>query len=324
MFLKLDFAEVPCYENDYTIAWSHRFHLIEEPENSFKEADKIELVSESESLKASDAERDAVPTTGSADTRLSDAAASSAYPNSDEAAASGALPNDEELTPWKKRRDPGGRSRKKLVLMVLALTILVPLLAAGAAICSLPNGGALLEYQIGLAIGNRALILDGYKGLWNNDPTHVGMLIQAANARAEVDRTAAIELYDDCVRINPNLANCYMNRGLNYTHLRRNALAIADYDKAIQLNPNYSLALNNRACLYQELGNYSMALKDHDRAIALAPDTAFLYYNRAFTRRLSDDYSGALKDFLKCQSLNYDEPALQTQIDETRKHLPQI
>lgn len=298
-----------CYENDYTKARSSRFDLIEEPQNSFKEAEEIELVSESEGLEAGAAEREAVPSARSLDTQ------------SNEAAASVTLPTNEEVLPWKKRRDSGAQNRKKLVLMVLALTILAPLLAVGSAIASVPNGHAVVEYQFGLAIGNRALILDAYKRLWNNDPTHVGMLIEAANLRAQVDRNAAIELYNDCVRINPNFANCYMNRGLNYTYLKKYDLAIADYDKAIQLCPQYSLALNNRACLYQDLGNYSMALKDHDKAIALSPGAAFYYYNRAFTHKLSGNYADALKDFLKCQSLGYNRPALQRQIDQARTHL---
>ena len=112
-----------------------------------------------------------------------------------------------------------------------------------------------------------------------------------------------------------------MNRGLNYTYLQQYDLAMADYDKAIQLNPRYSLALNNRACLYQHLGKYSMALKDHDRAIAAGPAVAFYYYNRAFTYRLLNKHAESLKDFLKCQSLGYDEPALQRNIDDARSHL---
>ena len=286
----------------------------DEPTNSFKEAEKIELVSKSESFNPSVVEPEQGATASSTHTGSTGSVTSSARPTDE-------TPPDQTLTPWKKRRDPGAHNRKKLVLIVLIITILAPLLAVISAISCVPNGYAVVELHTGLALGNRPLILDGFKRGWNNDPAQVGTLIQVANLRADVDRTAAIELYNDCVRINPNLANCYMNRGLNYTYLQQYDLAMADYDKAIQLNPRYSLALNNRACLYQHLGKYSMALKDHDRAIAAGPAVAFYYYNRAFTYRLLNKHAESLKDFLKCQSLGYDEPALQRNIDDARSHL---
>lgn len=278
-----------------------------EPKNSFKEEEKVEVVSEAESFNSSVAEPEKAPS------------ASVLTSASIEADATAARPFDETLTPWRKRKVPRAvNSRKNLILIVLFVAIVTPLFAVVSAISSVPNGLAIVEIQTGLAAGINALILDGFRRGWNNDPAHIGSLIPVANERARRDRNAALELYNDCVRINPNFASCYMNRGVNYTYLQKNDLAMADYDKAIQLNPNYSLALNNRACLNQDLGKYALALKDHDRAIATAPHIAFFYYNRAFTYRLMNRYSEALADFFKCKSLGYPNPALQEQIDNIR------
>ncbi len=281
----------------------------DEPTNSFKESEKVELVSKSESIDPSVATPENEPPqcfTGSA---------------SNGAAVPSVPLFDETLTPWKQRRNPGARNRKQLILIVLAITILAPVLAVISAISCVPNGFAIVELHTGLALGNRALILDGFKRGWNNDPAQVGTLIQVSNLRADVDRKAAIELYNDCVRINPIFASCYMNRGLNYTYLKRNDLAMADYDKAIQLSPQYALALNNRACLYQQLGKYSMALQDHDRAVAVAPNIGMYYYNRAFTDGLMNKHAQELKDFRKCQELGYDDPILESRINKARSQL---
>ncbi|CAN5319676.1 hypothetical protein BH10CYA1_BH10CYA1_29200 [soil metagenome] len=281
----------------------------DEPINPFREAEKVELVSDSDGIKASALADIKVPSAGSI------AFASGG------GEAGGAPPVDETLVPWKKRRNPGARNRKKVILLVLAIAVLAPVLAVFLAISCVPNGLAIVELHTGLALGSRALILDGLKRGWNNSPAQVGMMIQMANMRAAVDRTAAIELYNDCVRINPNFASCYMNRGLNYTYLQKTDLAMADYDRAIALNPQYPLAFNNRACLYQDLEKYSMALKDHDRAVALAPSIAMYYYNRGYTHELMNDHAKALKDYLKCQELGYNEPNLQIRIDDARSHL---
>jgi tetratricopeptide (TPR) repeat protein len=283
--------------------------LKDEPINPFKEAEKIELVSKSDGTEPSPAEDSIVRSA-----RPADVAVGGGEP-------AGGQQGDGTLTPWKKRREPGARNRKKLILFVLAITFLAPIFAVFSAISCVPNGLATVELHTGLALGSRALILDGFKRGWNNSPAQVGTLIQIANMRAAVDRTAAIELYNDCVRINPNFASCYMNRGLNYTYLQQPDLAMADYDKALQLNPHYSLAFNNRACHYQDLGKYSMALKDHDRAVALAPDIAIYYYNRGYTHELMNDHAKALNDYLKCQKLGYKDDRVQMRIDDVRQHL---
>lgn len=141
----------------------------EEPKNSFKEAEKIELVSQSDSLKPSDADNVKLPE------------ASLTEPGSHGVGPSVSHQVDEKLTPWKKRRDPGAHNRKKLLLIVLIITIIAPVLAVISAINCVPNGFAVVELHSGLAVGNRALILDGFRRGWNNDPAQVGTLIQVAN-----------------------------------------------------------------------------------------------------------------------------------------------
>ena len=52
--------------------------------------------------------------------------------------------------------------------------------------------------------------------------------------------------------------------------------AIKDFSKAIKLNPNYALAYNNRGIAKDNLGLYEEAIKDYDKAIKLNPNYALL------------------------------------------------
>lgn len=224
--------------------------------------------------------------------------------------------SSDELTPWKKRRKTYKFSVKKLVLPAIFLVVCVPLAAVTCVFTSVPQGQGLLMLRGGLMSGNRDMILRGFESGWHNDPRFVGpILIPVANARAATDRLAAIDLYNDCVKLNPQLPNAYMNRGVNYTFLNRNDLAMADYNKAIALNPKYALAYSNRGWLNRNVKNYAKALADANRAIELAPKDPRFYYNRGITYAAMKKHKEALNDFLESDKLGLDEPKLQEWID---------
>ena len=49
--------------------------------------------------------------------------------------------------------------------------------------------------------------------------------------------------------------------------------AIADYNQAIKINPNYALAYNNRGNIKRTKGDIDGAIADFDRAIKLGVTT---------------------------------------------------
>ena len=69
----------------------------------------------------------------------------------------------------------------------------------------------------------------------------------------EYDR--AIQDYDQAIRLNPNYASAFNNRGLAYVNKGDNDRAIQDYDQAIKLNPNDTVAIKNRADAVAKRGN---------------------------------------------------------------------
>jgi Flp pilus assembly protein TadD len=55
----------------------------------------------------------------------------------------------------------------------------------------------------------------------------------------------AIEDYTAALRIDPNYAKAYSNRGVAYYNKEDYRRARADYEKALQLDPNDTIARNN-------------------------------------------------------------------------------
>ena len=88
--------------------------------------------------------------------------------------------------------------------------------------------------------------------------------------------------YNEAIRLKPNYADAYYNRGIIYTNIGQYHLAIKDYNKAIFLNPNQVEAYNNLGFIYINLGQYGQAFEVFSKAILIKPDFADAYNNRAF------------------------------------------
>ncbi len=68
-------------------------------------------------------------------------------------------------------------------------------------------------------------------------PEHIALFRQGNTARYSGDYDRAIVAYDEAIRLNPNYAVAFINRGLAYEQKGDNDRAIADYDEAIRLDP---------------------------------------------------------------------------------------
>jgi len=112
------------------------------------------------------------------------------------------------------------------------------------------------------------------------------------------DPKKAIEYLTNSIRLKPDLAEAYGNRGLAYSKdLRHYRRAIDDFDKAIHLKPDLADVYNNRGLTYDKLGQYQRAIKDYDEAIRLKPGDADAYYNRGRTYHHLKQYQRAINDF---------------------------
>ncbi|GHV06923.1 hypothetical protein AGMMS50229_12670 [Campylobacterota bacterium] len=79
----------------------------------------------------------------------------------------------------------------------------------------------------------------------------------------------AVKQSTQAIKIDPNDAKAYYNRGNSYFELADYKKAIADYTQAIKIDPNHADAYNNRGNSYGKLYNYKKATKDARKACDL-------------------------------------------------------
>ena len=82
----------------------------------------------------------------------------------------------------------------------------------------------------------------------------------------------ALAAYDTAIRLLPDYAEVYNNRGNIKTGLGSHDAALDDYNEAIRLNPNFAEAYSNRGALKFRVGKHAAALTDLNEAIRLQPD----------------------------------------------------
>ena len=112
-----------------------------------------------------------------------------------------------------------------------------------------------------------------------------------------VTTLGAIADYDTAIKLTPDDAITYDDRGVSKAELGKYSEAIADYNTAIRLNPDFTEAYHNRGVSKAYLGEYSEAIADFDTAIRLNPDAAIAYNNRGGPKESLGDYSGAIADY---------------------------
>ena len=108
---------------------------------------------------------------------------------------------------------------------------------------------------------------------------------------------AAIDAYNKSIRLKPDLAEAYNNRGSAKDGLGRHEEAIADHDEAIRLKPDYAMAYNNRGVAKNNLGRHEEAIADHNEAIRLKPDYAMAHSNRGVAKNNLGRHEEAIADY---------------------------
>ncbi|HVG63570.1 MAG TPA: tetratricopeptide repeat protein [Hyalangium sp.] len=82
----------------------------------------------------------------------------------------------------------------------------------------------------------------------------------------------ALESYESAIRLNPSLAEAYVNKGVALVNLGRDTEAVAAASQALELKPERpEIAYYTRGVAYELLGNMRAAYSDYRQAVALKP-----------------------------------------------------
>ena len=131
----------------------------------------------------------------------------------------------------------------------------------------------------------------------------VGYLIQDENPED------ALAEYAKAIRLKPDYAEAYNNRGAAKDALGRQDDALADYAEAIRLKPNDAGLYYNLGSVKAKLGRYDDALADYGEAIRLKPDHAGAFYNRGVAEAKLGRYDDALADYAEAIRLKPNDAA---------------
>src|SRR5205085_1150556 len=91
---------------------------------------------------------------------------------------------------------------------------------------------------------------------------------------AATDHDEQIHVYTEAIRLQPDYASAFNNRGIARKAKGDVEGAIKDYTEAIRLKPDYASAFNNRGNARYDKGDFEEAIKDCTEAIRLKPDYA--------------------------------------------------
>ena len=130
---------------------------------------------------------------------------------------------------------------------------------------------------------------------WREEP--LVRYYSAVDAEERGEFKNAIKVYDAVIRLTPDFADAYINRGDARRELGDFKDAIKDYDTAIRLGDDYAYVYFNRGNAKDDLGDQKGAIKDFDSAIRLDPAYVDAYLNRGNVKDDLGDKRGAIEDY---------------------------
>ncbi len=186
------------------------------------------------------------------------------------------------------------------------------------------NKALLLDSHDFYALLNRAsayMELEQYdlalRDLKEINPKTAKIYFMLGVADNEINKLHNTYWYSNAIKLDPNYAEAYINRGVEYIESARQDIRLAkklnvksrfksarksfdfalkDFNKAIQLQPKNAYVYLNRGTVYHEKKKFEQALADYTYAIELEPDNSIAYSNRGATYVVMKKYLLAISD----------------------------
>ena len=153
-------------------------------------------------------------------------------------------------------------------------------------------------FSVGYLLENPEDSISAYNRAIRLQPDAAESYNNRGTAKGKLGQGAdAIADYDEAIRLKPGFVEAYYNRGSTKEELGQIAEAIADYDKAIRLKPDFADAYSNQGVAKVRLERYDDAIADYDEAILLKPGFVEAYYNRGSAKVALGQYAEAIVDY---------------------------
>ena len=108
----------------------------------------------------------------------------------------------------------------------------------------------------------------------------------------------AVEYYTESLKLAPESANAFYNRGKVYAlGLKNYKAALQDFTKAIEINPSFAEAYCNRGLTFDKLKEYNSAIADFEKALEINPNLFQAYNGRGSVYFYLKKYQEAIPDF---------------------------
>lgn len=170
-------------------------------------------------------------------------------------------------------------------LIALAVSAGARLLAnAGSAAPS--AAGGIVVLVLSLMSWNRTHVFGSAEALWRDtlakNPSAWLADNNLGNAlAAKGEMPAAIQYYEEAIRLNPKYVSAHYNLGTTFYKVGRYADAIRSFETAIHLDPDYRDAYNNAGAACYQSGQYRRAVEFWQAALHRAPDWPEVLFNLA-------------------------------------------
>ena len=114
----------------------------------------------------------------------------------------------------------------------------------------------------------------------------------------------ALESYDQAIKLKPDYAEAFYNRGIVLVSLKRFEEALESYDQTIKIKPDYLDVYIDGAMLLSHLSRFNDALASYDQAIKINQGCAQAHFNRASLLIESRKYLEAIEGFLNAEKID--------------------
>ncbi|MEE4364563.1 MAG: tetratricopeptide repeat protein [Desulfotignum sp.] len=116
----------------------------------------------------------------------------------------------------------------------------------------------------------------------------------------------AVDTFTDLIKLFPQNADAFKNRGVAHMKLEKFDDAIADFESAKKISPTLKGVYSNLGVIWYYRENYEKAIENYNSEIEITPDNAVAYFNRALCMTKLGETENAISDLTAAISISPD------------------